>query len=52
MFPISNVKSVWQSNQNVGEAYLVILILGVNSPVALINWATEPRYVSQVAQSL
>lgn len=49
MFPISNVLSMWQSTQSVRKAYLVILVLGINSPVALINWATEPRQVQQVA---
>lgn len=35
--------------QSVKEAYLVILVLGVHWPVALINWATDPRQVNQVA---
>lgn len=52
MFPTSNVISMWQSSQSVRETYLVILVLDIDSPVALINWATEPRQVHQVAQGL
>lgn len=48
MFSTLNVKSIWQSNQGVREAYFVILVCGISSSVALINWATGPRQDQQV----
>ena len=52
MFPTLNVKSIWQSNQGVRESYFVILVCGISSSVALINWATGPRQDQQVTQGL
>lgn len=43
---------IWQSDQRVREAYSLIFLCGIISPVALVNWATEPRQDQQVTQEL